>query len=221
MNIELICKISLIVIFTLFSIIRIEYYRKVRKAGYRTVIQERMMYSVWLSIFICYEVFTFFAFILFPHTLSWATVTFPLWARIAGILLGAIALAWFIWVHRSLGNNLSVKLSIKDFQTLVTDGPYRWIRHPMYTAFYILHIAVFFLTANWFIGVTWLTGLTIIIMLRVNREEAMLLTRFGEQYNTYMKGTGRFLPRIKFSSAETKSTLNREDDGMPDREDNS
>ena len=79
---------------------------------------------------------------------------------------------------------------------LVTDGPYRWIRHPMYTAFYVLHIAVFFLTANWFIGLTWLAGLTIIIVLRVKREEAMLLARFGDKYNSYMERTGRFLPHI-------------------------
>lgn len=197
MNIELICKITLIVVFSLFSIIRIEYYRKVRKAGYRTVIKERMMYSVWLSVFICYEVFTFFAYILFPHTLSWATLLLPLWVRISGIFLAVIALVWFILVHRSLGNNLSVMISIKEQQTLVTDGIYRWMRHPMYTAFYILHIAVFFLTSNWFIGLTWLAGLTVIIALRVNREEAMLLARFGDQYHHYMKGTGRFIPRFK------------------------
>jgi protein-S-isoprenylcysteine O-methyltransferase Ste14 len=208
MNIELICKVALIILFSLFSIIRIEYYHKARKAGYRTVIKERMRYSVWLSIFICYEVFTFFAYILFPHTLSWATVALPLWLRISGIFLGVIALSWFVWVHRSLGNNLSVKLSSKDLQTLVTDGPYRWLRHPMYTTFYILHIAVFFLTANWFIGLTWLTGLTIIIALRVKREEAMLLTRFGQQYDAYMKGTGRFLPRFKFPAGRPRHSSN-------------
>ena len=62
--------------------------------------------------------------------------------------------------------------------------------------FYVQHIAVFFLTANWFIGVTWLAGLTIIILIRVKREEAMLLARFGEKYDSYMERTGRFLPRI-------------------------
>jgi len=203
MNIELICEAALIAIFSLFSFIRIEYYRKARKAGYKTVIKERMRYSIWLSVFICYEVFTFFAYILFPQTLAWATVTLPLWSRLLGVFLGIMALLWFIWVHRSLGNNLSARLRIKDLQTLVTDGPYRWIRHPMYTAFYVLHLAVFFLTANWFIGVTWLAGLTIIIALRVNREEAMLLTRFGEQYGSYMKGTGRFIPRFKFLKVRT------------------
>jgi protein-S-isoprenylcysteine O-methyltransferase Ste14 len=218
MNIELICKVTLIVVFSLFSIIRIEYYRKVRKAGYRTVIRERMMYSIWLSIFICYEVFTFFMYILFPYTLSWAMLILPIWLRVSGIFLAAIALTWFILVHRSLGNNLSVMISIKEQQTLVTDGIYRWMRHPMYTAFYILHIAVFFLTSNWFIGLTWLAGLTVIIALRVNREEAMLLARFGDQYHQYMEGTGKFFPRFKLPSLRFLYRSTRKDNPPAERE---
>jgi protein-S-isoprenylcysteine O-methyltransferase Ste14 len=196
-DIELVCKIVLIALFSLFSIIRIEYYRRARKVGYKTVIEERRLYSIWLSIFICYEIFTFFIYILFPQILAWATLSFPIWLRMTGACLGIMALFWFIWIHNTLGNNLSVRLRIKDLQTLVTHGPYRWIRHPMYTAFYVLHIAAFLLTANWFIGVTWIAYLTVIILLRVSREEAMLLARFGHEYNYYMEQTGRFLPRIK------------------------
>lgn len=111
--------------------------------------------------------------------------------------MAVVALLWFIWIHRSLGNNLSLKISIKEEQELVTGGPYRWVRHPMYSAFYLLHLAVFFLTANWFIGVTWLVGLTVIILLRVKREEAMLLAKFGNKYSAYMERTGRFVPIVR------------------------
>ncbi len=161
------------------------------------MIEERKKYSVWLSIFICYEILTFFLLILFPQTLDWSKLWFPLWARLFGAFLGFLALLWFLWVHRSLGNNFSVKLRIKTSHILVTDGPYRWIRHPMYTAFYILHAAVFFLTANWFIGLTWLTGLTLIVFIRIQREERMLLSNFGKIYGAYMQRTGRFLPRFR------------------------
>ncbi len=74
----------------------------------------------------------------------------------------------------------------------------------MYSAFYLLHIAVFFLTANWFIGVTWLAGLTITIRLRVRREEEMLLERFGGQYGSYMERTGRFVPPVKLVRPRAK-----------------
>ena len=197
MNIELICKIVLIALYSLFSIIRIEYYRKARKASYKTVIEEKRRYAIWLSVFICYEVFTFFVYILFPEILAWGALPLPIWLRLIGAGLGIIALIWFVWIHQTLGNNLSVRIRIKDSQHLVTNGPYRWVRHPMYTAFYLLHIAAFLLTANWFIGVTWIAGLTAIIFLRVSREEAMLFSRFGEAYSSYAENTGRFLPRIK------------------------
>jgi protein-S-isoprenylcysteine O-methyltransferase Ste14 len=197
MNVELISRSALVALYTLFSIIRIEYYRKARKANCKTVIEEKRRYAIWLSIFICYEVGTFFLYIFSAEALGWAAVPFPVWLRLAGAGVGVVALIWFVWIHQTLGNNLSVRIRIKESQYLVTDGPYRWVRHPMYTAFYLLHIAAFLLTANWFIGATWLAGLTVIISLRVNREEAMLLARFGEAYSSYVQTTGRFLPRIK------------------------
>jgi protein-S-isoprenylcysteine O-methyltransferase Ste14 len=196
MNIDLICKIILIALYSLFSVIRIEYYRRARKAGYKTVIEEKRRYAIWLSVFICYEVFTFFTYILFPETLAWGDLPLPHWLRLVGACLGVLALLCFVWIHQTLGNNFSVRIRIKDMQQLVTAGPYRWVRHPMYTCFYLLHVAAFLLTANWFIGVTWMAGLTAIIFLRVSREEAMLLAKFGEIYSTYAKNTGRFLPRI-------------------------
>ncbi len=197
MDIELVSKVILIIVYSLFSIIRIEYYRRTKKAGYKTVIEERKKYPIWLSIFICYTVFTFFIYILFPQALVWAKVPLLSWLRLVGAFIAVMALVWFIWIHRSLGNNLSVRLKIKDSQELVTDGPYRWIRHPMYTAFFILHVAAFLLTANWFIGLTWMGGLTAIIFLRVKREEAMLLSAFGSHYRSYMENTGRFVPIIR------------------------
>lgn len=204
MHVELVARIVLIIVFSLFSIMRAAYYRKARRAGQITVIEEHRRYSILLSVFICYEVFTFFMHVWFPQALAWAAVSLPAWSRILGIILGVASLVWFAWIHRSLGSNHSARLRIKDRQALVTDGPYRQIRHPMYSAFYLLHIAVFFLTANWFIGVTWLAGLSITVLMRVRREEEMLLQRFGEEYNSYMASTGRFLPRAKLGRSRAK-----------------
>ncbi|HSW59033.1 MAG TPA: isoprenylcysteine carboxylmethyltransferase family protein [Dehalococcoidales bacterium] len=199
MNIETVAKISLIVLYSLFSLIRIEYYRRAKKAGFKTVIEEKRRYSLWLSLFICYEVLTFFIFIFSPETLGFGVILLPVWVRLAGALLGFIALLWFLWIHQALGNNLSVRISIKDAQQLVTHGPYRWVRHPMYTAFFILHIAAFLLTSNWFIGLTWTAGLAAIIFTRVKREEEMLLNRFGKAYSAYANNTGRFIPRLNWT----------------------
>jgi protein-S-isoprenylcysteine O-methyltransferase Ste14 len=199
-DIEQVFKIILIITYTVFSIIRIEYYRLARKAGYRTIIRESRGYSLLLGILICYEVITFFIYAFSPESFAWSSLTMPVWLRWLGAALAVTALLFFIWIHRSLGRNFSAFLKLKEQQTLVTFGPYRWIRHPMYTAFYILHIAAFLLTSNWFIGVTWIAGLTVVITLRIQREEAMMIERFGDRYRSYMENTGRFVPQVRLNA---------------------
>ena len=82
---------------------------------------------------------------------------------------------------------------IKDSHTLVTSGPYRWIRHPIYTTYFASTLSFFLLTANWFIGLV-LVAMSILLASRVEGEEAMLLERFGDEYRAYMQRAGRFLP---------------------------
>jgi len=201
MNSELIFKIILIAVYTAFSIIRIQFQIKSQKAGYITVIRESRKYSIFLSLLIVYEVFTLFVFLIFPQLLDWAKLFIPDWLRWCGVLLAVISLAMFIWVHINLGSNYSIALRIKDQHRLIESGPYRWIRHPMYTAFFILHISAFLLTDNWFIGITWISGLTAIVFFRIDREEKMMLDRFGDDYIAYMKRTGRFLPVFRVNKA--------------------
>jgi protein-S-isoprenylcysteine O-methyltransferase Ste14 len=197
MDLELLFKFILIAEFSVFSILRIIAQRAAVRAGLKTVISESRRYAVLLAVFICYEIFTFFAFIIRPELFGWAQMPLPEWLRWLGVVIGLSALGLFAWVHRSLGHNLSATLRIKEEHSLVTDGPYRWIRHPMYTAFFLLHLGAFFLTANWFIGGSWLAGLIIVVATRVQREETMLIGLFGDDYRAYMRRTGRFLPSGK------------------------
>lgn len=194
---ELIIKITLILIYSVFSIIRINFQLKTQKAGLKTVIQESKKYSVFLSLLICYEVITLFIYLIAPDLLAWANISLPWWLRLSGILIAVAALIFFIWIHQHLGPYFSPGLRITDKHILITTGPYTLIRHPMYTAFYLLHIAALLMTSNWFIGLSWLCGLTLIIMLRINREEKMMLEAFGNEYLEYMHRTGKFIPQLR------------------------
>jgi protein-S-isoprenylcysteine O-methyltransferase Ste14 len=159
--------------------------------------EEGKWHSFSLGLFIGYEIIAFFLYLFYPELLSWAMISMPVRLRWMGAFLGILSLLLFVWVHHSLGRNFSAKLRIKERQSLVVDGPYQWIRHSMYTAFYLLNIAAFLMTSNWFIGVTWLTGLTVVIAFRVKREEGMMADRFGSAYRDYMTRTGHFLPAIR------------------------
>ena len=78
----------------------------------------------------------------------------------------------------------------------MTSGIYRFIRHPMYTSFFLLAIAQVLLLPNWFASLAGLVGVTILYAFRVRQEERMMLERFGTDYQAYMARTARVIPWI-------------------------
>ena len=131
-----------------------------------------------------------------PDRIKWASLTMPTWLRWAGAGLASGALPLFLWTHQALGKNWSIALATKERQTLVSSGPYRWVRHPMYTAISAFWLGGFLLSANWVVGVAAL-GTGLLCAARVGDEEALMVEEFGDQYRAYMEGTGRFLPPAK------------------------
>ena len=99
------------------------------------------------------------------------------------------------WTLSSLGKNLTDTVVTRKEATLVTVGPYRWVRHPFYVTAALLMFSVTILTANWLIGLTSVIVL-VLLAVRTPKEEAMLIERFGDQYRDYMTKTGRFIPRL-------------------------
>jgi protein-S-isoprenylcysteine O-methyltransferase Ste14 len=132
-----------------------------------------------------------------PGLLSWAALDLPAWAQWLGVAMGAASLLLIWWVQAALGSNFSTTLHLREEHTLVSHGPYRWVRHPMYTVLYLHLLAIFLLTQNWLIGGFFLSALTIIIATRLAKEEAVMIEKFGEEYQAYMLRSGRFLPRLR------------------------
>ena len=187
----------IIIVYSGLSIIKIHYELRARRLGEPTVIRESRPYAILLAVFICYEVTTLAIYLFAPEWLAWANIAVAPWLRWTAAIVCLLTLPWFAWVHHVLGHNFSTTLNIRANHTLITDGPYRWVRHPMYTAFYALHLATILATANLFLGLTWLAGLIVVISLRVDREEAMMIRQFGDAYRAYMTETDRFLPPLR------------------------
>ena len=135
------------------------------------------------------------AYIIAPERMRWAALPLPRWSRWVGAGLYAASLPLFFWSHHALGENWSTSLVIKEQQTLISGGPYRWVRHPMYTTIILSSLGSFFLSANWVLGIAGL-GTSILCVARVGEEEALMVEEFGDQYRTYMRRTGRFLPPL-------------------------
>ena len=113
-----------------------------------------------------------------------------------GSLFAIAALGMFYLTHRALGRNWSISLDVRENHQLVTNGIYRRVRHPMYSAFWLWAIAQALLLPNWIAGFAGLAGFGILFFGRVAREERMMLQTFGDSYREYMARTGRVFPWI-------------------------
>jgi protein-S-isoprenylcysteine O-methyltransferase Ste14 len=109
-------------------------------------------------------------------------------------MLGALLL--FYLTHRQLGRNWSVTLDTRKKHTLVDTGVYAHVRHPMYSAFWLLALAQAALLANWVAGLSGIVGWGILFFLRVGREEQLMIDTFGDQYRDYMRRTARVFPWV-------------------------
>ena len=134
------------------------------------------------------------AYMVDPSSMAWASMPVPVWARWSGVGLGFLAGALWIWTFQALGPNLTDTVVTRRVHTLVTNGPYRWVRHPLYTATALLVVGNSLAAANWFLLAAGTVVFTTMII-RTKREEAFLVARFGDSYREYMARTGRFLPR--------------------------
>lgn len=117
--------------------------------------------------------------------------------RWSGAAVGATAILLAFFGHRALGANFRPTLGLHANHRLVTSGPYARIRHPIYAAFLLLMLSGFLLSANWLMGVSGISLLLLVFLLRIPEEEQQLRHKFGAEYASYACRTGAFVPRIR------------------------
>ncbi len=142
--------------------------------------------AAWLALF---------ATILAPDRMAWSTGVPPLGLRWLGAAVVAAGPLLFLWVFRHLGGNVTSTVVTRRDHTLVTSGPYRWVRHPLYTVGALFMLGMSLLLGSWLIPILAAPAMAG-LMLRTPDEEAGLVARFGDDYRAYMARTGRYLPRL-------------------------
>lgn len=121
------------------------------------------------------------------------SLTLPvLWCG-AALTVAGIALA--IWARWRLGRNWSDKVVIKEDHELIRSGPYRFLRHPIYTGA-LLGIAGTALAIGEWRGVLAFVALSANYFVKAKREEALLAAQFGEDFTEHKGHTGFFLPGL-------------------------
>jgi protein-S-isoprenylcysteine O-methyltransferase Ste14 len=145
------------------------------------------------------------AYVVKPEWVQWASFSLPIWIRWAGFAIWAVSMPILWWVEVSLGKNFNTTLHLREEHTLVMEGPYKYVRHPMYAIQIPLILSWLPASANWLVGLPGLLGGLILFALRIPHEEGVMLERFGEPYRNYMQRTGRFLPRLRVIKRSTET----------------
>ncbi|TGL64611.1 protein-S-isoprenylcysteine O-methyltransferase [Leptospira sarikeiensis] len=125
-----------------------------------------------------------------------ANYNLPEWATYLGIVLQILYLYLFWRSHYDLGKNWSPGLEIRNGHTLVTNGIYSKIRHPMYSSIWLGVISQSLLIQNWIGGVSVILAFAFMYFLRVPKEEEMMKTEFGSEYEEYRNRTGKIWPKF-------------------------
>lgn len=116
------------------------------------------------------------------------------WFVVFGSMVIALSFIIRNWAIHSLGKFWSVHVEIRENHKLVTNGPYRAVRHPVYTAAILEVVGAVLLLQAYFTSLIILVLILPSIFYRIRIEEAALVEKFGEDYRKYMDQTGAIFP---------------------------
>ncbi len=174
MNVEYVFRIILIVGF--ISIIPVGLHHRLKAHGTGEKLdrfQEGLFILLTLRPIAGIRLAALVAYLIDPELMQWSSVSLPLSLRWAGVLLGIASGVLFVITFRTLGMNLTDTVVTRKNHTLVTHGPYRFVRHPFYVAFTGVVIADSIVTTNWFLALSGLICVAL-LMLRTRIEEEKL-----------------------------------------------
>ena len=134
-------------------------------------------------------------YLIYPPLLAWSKLGLPEWIRWLGVGLGIVCVFLIYWMFNSIGTGITPTVATRSEHKLVTNGPYRWIRHPLYTFGTLFFLSFALMADSWFIALMAAVAL-VLLAVRLPNEEAHLIEKFGDEYRQYMRRTGKFLPKL-------------------------
>jgi protein-S-isoprenylcysteine O-methyltransferase Ste14 len=207
LDMNLFFRLSFIALWALFAVVRGYYGRKTKThstiAGamekLKTAIAEEDMgtgFKIITAITTVIGAAGLVLYLLSPPWWTWTSIPLGEWIQWSGIVMALVPIFFIIWVHRHLDKQWSIALELREDHKLITTGPYRYVRHPMYLGIFIYNIGLMMISLD--VLVILFFAFTIWVNYRrIPREEQMLIQKFGDEYLEYIKRSGRLLPQFR------------------------
>jgi protein-S-isoprenylcysteine O-methyltransferase Ste14 len=192
---ELPFRIALVVVFAFTAAVTAYHRRRAAASGEKVSWRsEGYLFAITLRLVALALMIATVAYLVHPPTVAWAAMPIPTAIRLFGVATG-LACSWLMYRTLSaLGKNLTDTVDTRASATLVTAGPYRWVRHPFYVTTALVMASATLISASALVGVLSIIVLALLAV-RTPHEEQKLVERFGDAYRDYARRTGRFLPR--------------------------
>lgn len=201
---ELLFRVLFTVLWVIFigNITRVRYSLREPKSEQpvgQAVKHERELHVVALALFAPFWFGGVILYIFIPSWIMSLSIPLPDWFRMVMAGVTAVGIPFILWAYRTIGKNWVHALDPSRFlqrkeETLVTRGPYRYVRNPIYLGSFAFIVAMALLAANWLLLLPSLVLITI-IYLQIPKEELMLTEKFGDEYREYMRRTPRIIPK--------------------------
>ena len=194
-------RLTFVILLAVLFAMRFYFMIKVRRSGGRLTPDQKAVEREGGRGTLVVRVVAFFALmaflVMYIIGIKWIEAfSFPLlvWLRWVGFGLGLLSVAFWTWTQINLDTQWSAQLQLAKDHHLITTGPYARMRHPLYSAMFGWAAALGLLTANWiFVAMAVLSIAWTIV--RIPKEEQMMIEAFGNEYKTYMQRTGSFFPK--------------------------
>jgi len=182
----------LIVLVAWLSMEAIQFARQWRWRAGATRISRR---SFWLGFGACLIV-TNLALYLAPSAFPSAAIRPGAAAFAAGMVIMVTGVVLRGWSFHALGQYFTAVIKVSPDQPVVTNGPYRLLRHPSYAGGLLAEVGIAVTSANWISVAVFAAAWTAIIAWRIHIEETALLATLGGPYRSYASHHKRLIPLI-------------------------
>lgn len=126
----------------------------------------------------------------YPESFVWDALT------ITALVLAVSGALFRAWAVAELGRFFTWHVRVQEGQSVITSGPYRFVRHPSYAGAVVLYICTLLFIKAWIGAALVLIFLTIAFTRRIRYEEGLLVSALGDEYVAYSRNHKRLVPLL-------------------------